>query len=253
MRKLFVALFLFLAFISLRAENIDYKGVFEHANQLYINKDYAGAVKEYQKLIDNDVKSAEIYFNLANAYYRLRKTAEAIYYYEKAKRINPNDEDINFNLNVANLRVIDKFKTVPKFFLTEWYEDLINAFSSDNWALWAIVSLWVTMVFMIAFLFVWSPVTKKSLFAMSVLMLIVFVFSLIFTYERTKIENTHNDAIIFSSSVYVKSSPEAKSTDLFILHVGTKVKVKDKIGEWYEIKLPNGSVGWVPINDLKII
>ncbi len=252
--KLFLIIFTFLAaIVNTSAEQIDNKSIFERANQLYINKDYAGAVQEYEKLIDNGFESFEIYFNLGNSYYRLRKTSDAIYFYEKAKKLKPEDKDIRFNLNVANLRVVDKFKTVPKFFLSEWYGNMVNGFSSDTWALWTVISLWVAMILFVAFLFVWSLKLKKSIFAIASLFLIVFLLSLVFTFNRIKIENTADEAIIFSTSVYVKSSPDDKSTDLFILHEGTKVKIKDKIGEWLEITLPNGNVGWIPADNIKII
>jgi tetratricopeptide (TPR) repeat protein len=254
MMRIFVVLFFMLTvLVQSNAEEFDARSVFEHANQLYINKDYTEAVKEYRKLIDNGYESADIFFNLANSYYRLRKTPEAIYYYEKAKKLNPDDDDINFNLNVANLRVVDKFKSIPKFFLTEWYENTVNMFSSNTWAIWALISVWAAMILLVAFLFVWNLKLKKSLFAGAILMIIVFVFSLFFTFDRMGKENAKNEAIIFSASVYVKSSPDDKSTDLFILHEGTKVKIKDKIGNWLEIMLPNGSVGWMPEKDLKII
>ncbi len=250
-----LVLILVLVFVSniITARSDELTDIFEHANQLYIEKNYAAAVNEYQKLIDKGVQSAEVYYNLANAYYRLRQTAEAIYYYEKAKKVKPDDEDIQFNLNVANLRVVDKFPEVPKFFLTEWYEGLVNKTDSDTWALWSVISIWVAMILLIAFLFLWDPKLKKLFFAGAVLFVFIGIFSLFLTYARVKIETEVREAIVFAPSVYVKSSPEENSTDLFILHEGTKIKIQDKIGEWYEIKLPNGSIGWMPAKDLRIL
>jgi tetratricopeptide (TPR) repeat protein len=251
--KSFVVLFIIIsAFAQSFAEDFNSKSIFEHANQLHINKDYTSAIEEYRRLLDNGFESADIYYNLANSYYRLRKTADVIYYYEKARKLNPEDGDIEFNLNVANLRVVDKFKVVPKFFLTEWYENLVNMFSSDSWALWSVITIWLAMLFLVGFLFVWNLRLKKTLFATALLMIIIFVSSLFFTFDRLGRENARNEAIIFSPSVYVKSSPDDKSTDLFILHEGTKVKIKDKIGDWLEITLPNGNVGWMPERYLKI-
>ena len=63
----------------------------------------------------------------------------------------------------------------------------------------------------------------------------------------------HDEAIILSPSVYVKSSPDEKGNDLFILHEGTKVSLQDQVGNWQEIRLANGTVGWVTLNVLEAI
>ncbi len=252
MHRILILLVIFVStLIVARADELS--EIFEHANQLYIEKNYAAAVDEYQKLLDKGVRSAEIYYNLANAYYRLRKTADAVYYYEKAKKISPGDEDIEFNLNVANLRVIDKFPEVPKFFLVEWYETMVNKFNSDTWAVFAVVAVWLVMIMLIAFLFLWNAKLKKVFFAGAVMFLLIAVLSLFLTYARYKNETEVREAIVFTPNVYVKSSPEDNSTDLFILHEGTKVKIQDKIGDWYKIKLPNGSVGWMSAEDLRLL
>jgi len=227
--------------------------VFENANQLYQNKDYSSAIFEYLKIVDAGVESSEVYYNLGNSYYRVRKTAEAIYFYEKALKLNPDDDDIKFNLNIANLRVVDKFETLPKFFITEWYEMALTNFSSTYWGIIAVLSIWVAAVLLSLFLFVWNLVLKKSFFAGAVIALFIFIVSLILTFDSINHENRDDTAVIFSSSVYVKSAPDDSSTDLFILHEGTKVSIQDNVGDWLKIRLPDGTVGWMSKDDLKII
>ena len=53
------------------------------------------------------------------------------------------------------------------------------------------------------------------------------------------------EAIIMSGVVIVKSSPDKSGTDIFQLHEGTKVRIISTVGNWDEIKLGNGNVGWV--------
>ena len=67
------------------------------------------------------------------------------------------------------------------------------------------------------------------------------------------LENTDDEAIIFSPSVYVKSSPDKTSTDLFILHEGTKVKLLDEVGPWKKIRISDGNVGWLENKTIEII
>jgi len=238
---------------NLFSQNNDYNSIFNRANQLYQAKDYSSAVVEYKKLIDAGIESPEVYFNLANSYYRIRKTAESVYYYEKARKLAPDDADIEFNLHIANLRVVDKFETVPKIFLREWYEAAISNYPSSFWGIISIISIWITLGLITMFLFVWNMTLKKGLFAGAVLTLLLFIASLVLTFESTAYENKRNEAIVFSSSVYVKSSPDESSTDLFILHEGTKISIQDNVDDWLKIKLPNGTIGWLKSDNIKII
>ena len=64
---------------------------------------------------------------------------------------------------------------------------------------------------------------------------------------------THEYAIIFRPSVTVKSSPADSGTDLFVIHEGTKVKVRETLGSWSEIELSDGNIGWMPTTGLEII
>jgi len=85
---------------------------------------------------------------------------------------------------------------------------------------------------------------------------VVFVITiLIFVFAQTQysIINNNKEAIIFAPSVTAKSSPDANSTDLFVIHEGIKVKVIDNVGEWSEIKIANGSKGWVNTSVFKVI
>jgi len=64
----------------------------------------------------------------------------------------------------------------------------------------------------------------------------------------------HENGIIMAPSVTVKSTPNEKGTDLFILHEGRKVMIKDNtMKEWKEIQLEDGNVGWIPSNVIEII
>ena len=71
------------------------------------------------------------------------------------------------------------------------------------------------------------------------------LFTFIFTQTQYTRFKTNKEAIIFTASVTVKSSPDEKSTDLFVVHEGLKIKITDTAGEWSEIKIANGSVGWI--------
>lgn len=246
-------IFFILAAIPLNSASDNPNDTFTKANELYAAGDYTEAVKLYKELAEQGYNSPELFYNIGNSYYRLRKIPETIYYFEKALRLNPDDADIIFNLNVANLRVIDKFEQLPTFFLTDIYYSLINSFNSDKWATLGIVSIWITLTMLILFLFIQNTFLKKSFFALAIFSIVFFFCTILFSYQRLEIETARDTAIIFDKTAYVKSSPEETGADLFILHEGSKVKITDSIGDWVEISLPNGNKGWLPSSSLRVI
>ena len=79
------------------------------------------------------------------------------------------------------------------------------------------------------------------------------VFANIFASDQKDEMINRKHAIVFDTTVTVKRSPDASGTDLFVLHEGTNVTVKSTLGEWSEIELEDGNVGWMPSKDIEKI
>lgn len=226
---------------------------FEKGNTLYQKGDFKGAVQIYESILNNGKESAEIYFNMGNSFYKLKDYASAILYYEKARMLSPGDEDINFNLSLANLKIVDKIEPAPQFFLNRWWDTMINQSSVDFWASLSLGLLFLTAV-LFGLFYISNSIAQRRLFLLSgFFSFILFLAFFLFANIQYNLKAENKFAIIFSPSVYVKSSPDAKSTDLFILHEGSKVKIVDQIGEWLKVKLANENEGWVQLNSLKEI
>lgn len=229
------------------------QSLFNKGNEFYQKGDYVSAIKNYQKILDSGDESAGLYYNLGNCYYKLNRTADAIINYERAKLLAPGDDDIDFNLKIANLRTVDRFQTLPTLFLTDWYNSIENMFSSAGWSAIMTIFLWITVLSVAGYMIVWSVFFRKIFFGTAFIALIFSIVSLFFAGRVYNYELNKDQAIVYSPSAYVKSSPDEKSTDLFILHEGTKVKILDTVGDWKKIKLANGSIGWILMKEIEII
>lgn len=252
--KFLISIFALLSFIPVFAGNQeDVNSLFQKANEYYAKGDYAKSIELYQNILSQGYKSKEVLFNLGNAYYRLGEYHKAILYYERAKILDPFDEDINFNLQMANLHNIDKIQEIPKFFLQQWWEGLRDSLASHQWATISIVAIWLAAISLSVFLLVLSSSLRRISFFAGIFFILLFLGATILGYSRYKFETSHTYAIVFSTNSYIKSSPEETSTDLFILHLGTKVQILDEIGNWYKIRLANGNLGWIKKQDLERI
>jgi tetratricopeptide (TPR) repeat protein len=226
---------------------------FEQANQAYRKAEFKTAVSMYEQVLNSGYESADLHYNLGNAYFKLQNIPAAVLHYEKAKRLSPGDDDISYNLQLANLRIIDKIEPVPELFFVQWWDSLISLFPSEGWGIFALIALWVTVFSAAIMLFTRSFMMQRLTM---VLVLVAVVASIIgFTAVWVQYHQEANDhfAVVFSPSVSVKSAPDKQSTDLFVLHEGLKVELLDEVGEWRKIRLADGKIGWIPENVIQII
>jgi tetratricopeptide (TPR) repeat protein len=218
---------------------------FEKGNVLYQKGQYEQAIQAYESVLDSHQQSAELYFNLGNCYYKLNKVAPAIYNYEKALVLAPEDADITNNLKFAQKLTIDEVKDVPKVGFAKLLRDFTGIYHFNTWALISVVFGLLFLGFFIGYYF--SPSTRsKRIFFFG---MFVWIVSLLVSLGAAIFEKNHfvNDrpAIVFAEVTEVKSEPQKASPATFTLHEGTKVFVLETLGKWKKIQLTDGTEGWI--------
>jgi tetratricopeptide (TPR) repeat protein len=226
---------------------------FEQANQLYLQAKYPDAVAQYEKIVQSGFESGELYFNLGNAYYKSGNIQKAILNYERARQLLPRDEDVQFNLQLANLQVVDKIDAVPRLFVYRWVDSMLALFSLSTMG-WIVYSFFILTLAAFAF-FLYArtyPQKRLSMFAG-----LVFSTALILTmigYGVQSYKETNTEfAIVMSDVANIKAAPDSKGNDLFVLHKGLRVQVLDSVNHWRKIRLADGKVGWIPEEDCESI
>lgn len=225
----------------------------QEAAEAYGAQKYDDAAAMYEEIIAGQGKSSEVYYNLGNAYYKLKQYPKAILNYERALLMAPGDEDIRFNLELARTKITDKIDVIDRSFLSVWGDTLRNLFSSDTWSIIAIATFILFIAGAFLYFFTTTVWMRKLGFFGGFLLLVISVAANFFASKQKEKLLNRNEAIVISPSVTVKSSPADSGTDLFILHEGTKVKITDKVGEWSEIRIEDGNTGWMQNSKMEII
>jgi len=248
MKKLMILLLLVLTTISISAQT-----EIEQANNAYSESDFLKASELYEKITAENGESVEVYYNLGNSYYRLNKIALSILNYERALILDPGNKDVRFNLEIAKLKTVDKIEPIGEFFLTQWFENIQNSYSTNQWSAVAIFCFLLVIACLFLFFFSRKIILKKIGFFCGIAFLVFSFSANIFAFGQKKKLTHRNTAIIFAPTTTIKSSPDNSGTDLFILHEGTKVEVKNKLGNWNEIETADGNVGWIQNSEIEII
>ncbi len=223
------------------------------ANKAYAVGSYSVAAELYQKIASDGYSSPELFYNMGNACFKMNDYARAILWYERAKRLDPGSGDIDFNLNVANTKISDKIEPLPELFYKRWYSSLVQIFPADGWAFLCVFTFIAGLLGFVLYLVSRVLILRKIGFWAAFSLFFFSVIALIFAWSSYSFTQSASEAIVFAPTITVKSSPDEKSTDLFVLHEGTKVRLLDNISGWYEIRIANGSVGWLRENTLEKI
>ncbi len=253
MKKTVFIIILSLISLGIFANNDTGIQKFKEANKLYSENKFEDAAKLYEELITEGYSSFELFYNTANTYYRMNKTGKAIYWYEKAKMLNPKNDDLKYNLDLAQLRVKNLPPDVPKIFPVRLFKQITY---SKSYKFWGFISLSVFILFLIVLYFYFAgknSKTKKIRLLTATIFLFVSVISFIFMqYQINKIK-AHNTAIIVNKEVTAKSSPDNSAADLFKVYEGYKVKIESKNENWCEVTLTDGRKAWIKKDDLMIL
>ncbi len=225
----------------------------EQGNSFYQKQQYDKAVQAYSKVLNEGYESSELYYNLGNAYYRKGNLGYAILNYERALKLSPGDEDTRHNLALANSRTIDRINTLPDFFIFQWWESFLALLTFSGWVYLSYIFYLLLIGLIIFYFFTRRADYQRLAFFTGVAVLALFAASVAISVIKFNREYNIKRGVVVQQSATAKLSPDPDSKDAFVIHEGLKVKIEDKVDNYYKVKLQDGKLGWLPQNDLKMI
>lgn len=245
-----VLLFQF-ALSALWAVNVDSLKV--AADSAFAKEDFTKAAKLYTKMA-KEGESATVCYNLGNCYYRMDDIAHAILWYERAAMLSPGDEDIRFNLNMARSKTIDRVVPRHEFFFVSWYRSMVNWMSVDAWGRLGIALFALCLLAFMGYIYGKGIGLRKVSFSLAVLFLLTAIVANLCAWSQRTRQTERTGAIVMVSSAVVKSTPANSGSDLFVLHEGTYVSIRDNsLGDWCEVTLADGKQGWIQRSHIEVI
>jgi len=215
------------------------------AGELYSSGDYSGAAAIYRQLFEEGFRSADLYYNAGNAFYKSGDNASAILFYERAKLLSPADEDIDYNLQIARSRLTDRFETVPQLFFVRWFDFVSLLTSTNTWAILALVMFIAALLLAVIFLTKSRARGRLLSFWLALASLLLALLMISLAVRNNSLVNHNPKAVITCSIVTGRSAPGETGNELFVLHSGTTVTVEQELGSFREVRLPDGNKGWV--------
>ena len=223
----------------------DAEELWDMANLAYNEGNFAKAVATYEQILSQNLHSAALYYNLANAYFKQGELGKALLNYNRASRIAPGDEDIRHNQEYAEKMTKDSIEKIPEFFLITWLRSVRGAMSCTAWTVLSIVMLATALVMALLYLLAQRMSLRKVGFYTMAVAVLLFVATSIFAISERNQLVGRSEAIVMSTAASVKSSPDRSATELFVLHEGTKVSIGETTDGWAEVRIADGRKGWI--------
>jgi len=227
---------------------------YQEGNRLYQEGDFEGALASYLRLVEAGFESGEVYYNIGNTYFKLSDVAQAILYYERARRLLPGDEDVQANLDLARSLTVDEIAPLPRFWLfsaADWWVGLL-----PRTLLIAVVLasyLVGTGVVLLLILKRGAPAAVWGRRIASASAVVFLLFGLNLAVREFELGQAQ-EAVVLQPQVDVLSAPlDDETLTIFTVHEGTKVRIDRLSEEWAEVALEDGRVGWVPVGVLETI
>jgi hypothetical protein len=230
------------------AENKFLKG-----NASFQQGNYEDAIQVYQRLMGDGYVSGPLLYNLGNAYYRQGDIARAILNYERSLRWLPDDEDVVHNLNVARLMTVDRIEPVPSLIIERYWEILVDSISISSMIVLAYIGYLTILGSILIFTLVSGFSARRYSLLSGTGASIVVALIVVLVFARISRLSSQSYGIVISEVVEVKNSPDRAGPDAFLLHGGTKVEITDRVGEWIQIRLDDGKVGWMTEEGMETI
>jgi len=231
----------------------DPDSLFVQANELYRQENYTEALKAYEEIEAMDQESWALYYNIGNIHYKMNRVAPAIFYYEKALKLRPDQQDVRFNLEFANQMVLDNIEPLPRNLGQRFMDAVILKLTYETWAKIAVGLAFLFALLFLMYHFSYSTGKKRFYFITSIITVILVTTSVFFAFRNQLYVKNNREAIIFATEAEVMNAPTTTSETYFELHEGTKVTVLESLDNWKKIRIADGKIGWIEEKDLREI
>lgn len=243
------------------------KQLWQMGKSAYGADEYDAAIKAFEQIAEMGYKSDVLYYNLGNAYYKrgvnnVNSSGEAfnsgelgraILNYERALKMNPELEDARYNLDLAYTHT-DAPEAFPAGFIPTLWRSMSGALSSNTWTIISIVMFGVTLLLVLLYLLANNIKLRKASFFISIVTLVIFIFTTAFAVTQRTTQRTDKRAIIIcndTQDIFAEPSNKSKRLRTYMQGVAVEVLRRDK--EWSEVRFADGEKGWILTEAIEII
>ena len=214
---------------------------FVAANQEYAAGHFKEAIDGYQAIARGGQWSANLFYNLGNAYFHTGDFGRAILNYERALALDRHHPEAQANLQIAR----DEARTLE--IAPGEVERFVQFADANQYALAAAIAFWLT-IFSIAWL-IFSRRRSGGAISLLVVSMLVFSFAVVSVFGLETGSKGRGLAIVTATNLEARLATADTARSVLVLPPGSEIKILNKRGDWIYAALPNDLRGWIPATD----
>ena len=218
---------------------------FAEATREYAQGHFKKAIGGYETLVRSGQWSANLFYDLGNAYFRTGDFGRAILNYERALALERHHPEAAANLQIARdeARALEMQQSRPERYLE---------FASVNqYSIAAAVAFWVGAFCTVALIF--ARRRSARLIALSILSFSVCALAIFATYEIDHGSKGRALAIITGDNVQARLATADTANSILALPPGSEINILSIRGDWIYAALPNDLRGWIPAKSTELV
>jgi tetratricopeptide (TPR) repeat protein len=216
---------------------------FEQGNEFYKKGDYVAAIEQYENVVAAGYESAELYYNLGNAYFREGQLGLAILNYIRASELDPGDDDIRANLEFARQFAIDKIEVTEETIILDYINSFFNSFTL-NGITWVAAILYFLTAAIVVVRFIYGRYRIPT--PVFVTVLVFFLGAVVFTGVKLDRDVFTRKGVVLVQQADVKNGPGEDFNTKFTAHAGLVFEIEQEEAGYFWVNFENRLKGWIP-------
>ena len=211
---------------------------FAKANQEYATGRFREAIADYESLVRNGEWSANVFYDLGNAWFHAGNFGEAILNYERALALDPRHPEAETNLRIARdeARALELRKGAA--------ERALNFATPMQYSIAAAIAFWMSMFF--AARLVFARQRTGGLIGLLIISMAILAGSVFALYSLENGDSGKALAIVTGQNVEARLATADNANSVLALPPGSEIKILSTRGDWVYAALPNDQRGWIP-------
>lgn len=239
----------------------------QRAIDAYTERRYADAVADFEQVAALGYHSADLYYNLGNAYFKLGQErlngigrsfasgelGRAVLNYRRALRLDPSMTDARYNLELA-VDYTNDTQAIPEPLIASLWHSLRDKATSNSWATLSLFGLALALVALLVYLLAERALYRKIAFALCVVLVLLFVLFLSLSLsQRAAMKERTRAVVICNDTTPVHASPDSASKVIRQPSQGVTLTTLRSHEGWCEILFADGEKGWIRTSQIELI
>lgn len=239
----------------------------QRAIDAYTERRYADAVADFEQVAALGYHSADLYYNLGNAYFKLGQErlngigrsfasgelGRAVLNYRRALRLDPSMTDARYNLELA-VDYTNDTQAIPEPLIASLWHSLRDKATSNSWATLSLIGLALALVALLVYLLAERALYRKIAFALCVVLVLLFVLFLSLSLSQRAVMKERTRAVVIcNDTTPVHASPDSASKVIRQPSQGVTLTTLRSHEGWSEILFADGEKGWIRTSQIELI